>query len=117
LPALVVIATFDCGPDCEAKSNTVVVESSPGELEGVLEKLSKHSCFYQSDPKGYVDLVIVEGRIIRLVLTPDYADEQSTRALAPAEFAALWEDQDDIHQGTAGSRNKGTHGSRAHTEG
>lgn len=86
-----VIATFTCGSKttCQTKVDTVVVTVAPSDLREVVKKLSGHSCFYQSRPVGYRDMVVVDGELVRCELLPESADEDRV-PVTVAQFRKLW---------------------------
>jgi hypothetical protein len=91
-----VIATFICGDGCEVKMNTVVVHCEPSGLDEVVDRLSAHSCYFESGNSGYADLIIAEGRLVRCELLPE-VDCDDLKVLTVEEFRPLWDRWDRIH--------------------
>jgi len=92
-----VIATFICGDGCEIKMNSVVVDCEPSGLDEVVDRLSAHSCYYESGKSGYADLIIADGRLVRCELLPE-VDCDDLKVLTMEEFGPLWDHWDRIHR-------------------
>jgi len=99
-----VIATFTCADDsrCRAKMDTVVVSLGPGDVDEIISKLSVHSCYYQSRPVGYRDVIVAGGDLLRCELLPEIAVEE-LRPLAMDEFRRSWADEDCRRDGLKGA--------------
>jgi hypothetical protein len=92
-----VVATFTCWSGCEWKMATVVVSAEAQQLEELLRKMSRHSCYFQTRPKGYVDLIVVEGNLARCELLPEVAPD-GIKPLTLEEFEARWTSEDRGHR-------------------
>jgi hypothetical protein len=92
-----VVATFTEGGRAETRRDTVVVNMDPPGLGEIVEKLSAHSCYWQSCPAEYADLAVIEGRLVRCELTQ--VEEQDVKLLTAEEFEGLWLQQEqDIRE-------------------
>jgi hypothetical protein len=92
-----VIATFVCGGRCETRVNTVVVKAGRRGVDEVVRKLSVHSCYYQSWPSRYADLIVVGGDLIRCELTPE-CEGEGLKVLSLSEFRQLWQKRHRLHR-------------------